>query len=139
MVTRGVPCSRRLDENFAGDQGDRVVRDGFGSGGSAAEDGEGWLSTGGDAVMEGREAAVGDVRVMGERGEVEEKVEEDEEEIPDIDDDEDEEAIIREDRRGRGSVNPLSSRIYLAPAAHPEDFADARDVNVGHCEHTLST
>ena len=106
LVTRGVPCSRRLDENFAGGE-ERVVGDGFGkTGGDGGEEGEGWLSTGGDATEE-RGAKVGDVRALGERGEVEreEEMEDEEEEIPDIDDeDEDEEAIIRETGRGKGRV-----------------------------------
>ncbi|PYI05279.1 hypothetical protein BO78DRAFT_387765 [Aspergillus sclerotiicarbonarius CBS 121057] len=94
LVTRGVPCHRRLNDNFAGDAGhdDEIVRDML-----AGEDDndDGWLRTGG-----GDEAAaaarIGDVRTVDEAGNMGEE-EQEEEEIPDMEDeDDDEEAIIRE-------------------------------------------
>ncbi|KAJ6002047.1 hypothetical protein N7522_007274 [Penicillium canescens] len=56
LVTRGVPCHRRLNDNFAGDAGleDEIVRDFLsgGDGGENAADGEdGWLRTGGGATL----------------------------------------------------------------------------------------
>lgn len=105
LVTRGVPCHRRLNDNFAGDAGteDEIVRDmlsGEGAGGAAGGDGDdGWLRTGGgrDSVADRdrHEARIQDVRTVDESGNLGEQ--EDEEEIPDMeDDDDDEEAIIRE-------------------------------------------
>lgn len=87
LVTRGVPCHRRLDANFAGEGEERVVQGGEGF----DNDAEGWLSTGGDHT--GAKASTGDVRALGDKGEVEPK-EDDEEEIPDMEDDDDAEAII---------------------------------------------
>lgn len=106
LVTRGVPCHRRLNDNFAGDAGheDEIVRDmlaGDGGEGVSAGDGDdGWLRTGGGrdtvADRDRQEAKIRDVRTVDESGNLGEQ-EEEEEEIPDMeDDDDDEEAIIRE-------------------------------------------
>src|ERR1700761_2693054 len=40
LVTRGVPCHRRLDDNFAGEAGqdETLVRDGFPAGAGEADD-----------------------------------------------------------------------------------------------------
>lgn len=101
LVTRGVPCHRRLDENFAGDAGhdEALVGDGedfksTGGPGSAGDDEDGWLRTG--SLAASQEARVRDVRTMDESGNMGER-EEDEDEIPDMEDEEDdEEAIIRD-------------------------------------------
>ncbi|KAI5283784.1 E2-like enzyme, partial [Ascosphaera aggregata] len=86
LVTRGVPCHRRLDDDFAGNAGREDVMVG-------GDDGDAWLSTGG--MTESREARIKDVRTMDDSGNVGE--EEEEEEIPDMEDDaDDDEAIIRE-------------------------------------------
>jgi ubiquitin-like-conjugating enzyme ATG3 len=101
LVTRGVPCHRRLDENFAGDAGhdEAMVGDGedfksAGGAGSPGDDEDGWLRTGGLAASQ--EARVRDVRTVDESGNIGER-EDDEDEIPDMEDEEDdEEAIIRD-------------------------------------------
>ncbi|RAL02099.1 ATG3/ATG10 family protein [Aspergillus ibericus CBS 121593] len=96
LVTRGVPCHRRLNDNFAGDAGhdDEIVRDML-----AGEDDndDGWLRTGGgDEASAAAAARIGDVRTVDEAGNMGEE-EQEEEEIPDMEDeDDDEEAIIRE-------------------------------------------
>ncbi|OOF92754.1 hypothetical protein ASPCADRAFT_210015 [Aspergillus carbonarius ITEM 5010] len=96
LVTRGVPCHRRLNDNFAGDAGhdDEIVRDML-----AGEDDndDGWLRTGGgDDAAAAAAARIGDVRTVDEAGNMGEE-EQEEEEIPDMEDeDDDEEAIIRE-------------------------------------------
>jgi ubiquitin-like-conjugating enzyme ATG3 len=99
LVTRGVPCHRRLDENFAGDAGhdEAMVGDGEdfkngGGAGSPGDDEDGWLRTGGLAASQ--EARVRDVRTVDESGNMGER-EDDEDEIPDMEDD-DEEAIIHD-------------------------------------------
>ena len=117
LITRGVPCHRRLDENFAGDAGqdEAMVQDGFASGGGGEAGGEddGWLRTGGLAASQ--EARMRDVRTVDESGNVGER--EEEEEIPDMEDeDDDEEAIIR-DPKGSGT------RAYASPLLH--SFAKA--------------
>jgi ubiquitin-like-conjugating enzyme ATG3 len=99
LVTRGVPCHRRLDDNFAGEAGqdETIVRDGFAAGESAADD-DGWLRTGGMAASQ--EARVRDVRTVDESGNLG-AAEEEEDEIPDMEDDEDDdEAIIRDPQTG---------------------------------------
>ena len=89
LVTRGVPCRRRLDENFAGADG-----------GEEAADDDGWTTAGGGAGRTENER-VGDVRTIGESGTVDVKAVEEEEEIPDMEDEEDdEEAIIRDPKAG---------------------------------------
>ena len=97
LVTRGVPCHRRLNDNFAGDAGheDEIVKDMLSAGCDDNEDG-GWLRTGGGKEERGREERIRDVRTVDDSGNLG-KEEEEEEEIPDMEDDEDdEEAIIRE-------------------------------------------
>jgi ubiquitin-like-conjugating enzyme ATG3 len=100
LVTRGVPCHRRLDDNFAsgGGAADDLIKDGF-LGGPDDNDGEddGWLRTGGASERE-QEGLRGEVRTMSESGQLGKKVsEEDEDEIPDMEDeDDDNEAIIRD-------------------------------------------
>jgi ubiquitin-like-conjugating enzyme ATG3 len=94
LVTRGVPCHRRLNEHFAGEDAaeDAIIKDGF-VGGEAGDDDDGWLRTGGMAGSQ--EAKVGDVRTVDESGRLGEL--DDEDEIPDMEDeDDDEEAIIRD-------------------------------------------
>ncbi|MDI1492382.1 MAG: E2-like enzyme [Ramalina farinacea] len=54
LVTRGVPCARRLGEGFAGSEVDKIVEAGAvkdGEDGGAEE--EGWLSTGGEGKAGG--------------------------------------------------------------------------------------
>lgn len=98
LVTRGVPCHRRLDDNFAGDAGqdETIVGDGedFKGVGTAGDDEDGWLRTGGMAASQA--ARAGDVRTVDESGNMGER-EDDEDDIPDMEDEEDdEEAIIRD-------------------------------------------
>lgn len=98
LVTRGVPCHRRLDENFAGDAGheEAVVGDGEdfkGTSGAPGDDEDGWLRTGGLAASQ--EARLRDVRTVDESGNMGER-EEDDDDIPDMEDEDDEDAIIRD-------------------------------------------
>ncbi|EGE03916.1 autophagy-like protein 3 [Trichophyton equinum CBS 127.97] len=114
LVTRGVPCNRRLDENFAGKAADIIIQGELGESSGAGGDGDddGWLNTGGD---EGAgETHEKDVRTVDDSGNVAEKEEEDEE-IPDMDDEEDdEEAIIREPAQKGGKNAPLRTySLYI--------------------------
>lgn len=102
LVTRGVPCHRRLDDNFAGGVGaaDDLVRDGFLGGPDEGEPGadadDGWLRTGGTTEKE-QEGLRSQVQTMSESGRLAQAEKEEEDEIPDIeDDDDDNEAIIRD-------------------------------------------
>ncbi|KAF2497322.1 autophagy-related protein-like protein 3 [Lophium mytilinum] len=116
LVTRGVPCHRRLDDNFAGEAGqdETLVRDGFAAGEGEPDD-DGWLRTGGMAASQ--EARVRDVRTVDESGNLGEAGE-DEDEIPDMEDDDDE-AIIREPQSGAGTAAPLRTyTLYICYSAH---------------------
>jgi ubiquitin-like-conjugating enzyme ATG3 len=123
LVTRGVPCHKRLDDDFAGGNGlaDDLVKDGF-LGGPDEEGDEGWLRTGGSSEKE-QEGLRGEVRTMSESGEIQGK-EEVEEEIPDMEDeDDDNEAIIRD--RGSEAARtyvfpfPPAYHVYLLTFIHP--------------------
>ncbi|KAI9811801.1 MAG: E2-like enzyme [Thelocarpon impressellum] len=112
LVTRGVPCHRRLDENFAGDAGqdESIVGDGFATGEGGAGD-DGWLSTGGMAASQ--EAKARDVRTVDESGNMGER-EEDEDEIPDMEDEEDDDEAIIRDPKGSGTTAPIRTyNLYI--------------------------
>jgi ubiquitin-like-conjugating enzyme ATG3 len=100
LVTRGVPCHRRLDADFAGDAGhdESIVRDGFAADG---DNDDGWLRTGG-SMAASQEAKVKDVRTVDEAGNLGESGAE-EEEIPDMEDEDDDDAIIRDTNKGSGT------------------------------------
>ncbi|KAI9929921.1 hypothetical protein ASPWEDRAFT_167586 [Aspergillus wentii DTO 134E9] len=122
LVTRGVPCHRRLNDNFAGDAGleDEIVKDMLSGGGEAGDDDgdDGWLRTGGGRdVGDRQEARIQDVRTVDESGNVGEREEEDDE-IPDMeDDDDDEEAIIREPVGGSDTTQPTRTyNLYITYA-----------------------
>ena len=105
LVTRGVPCHRRLNDNFAGAAGqdEAVVQDGFAAG-EGGEGDDGWLRTGG--LASSQEAKRREVRTVDESGNVGDKEDDDEDEddIPDMEDEEDdEEAIIRDPKGGAGA------------------------------------
>ena len=117
LLTRGVPCHRRLDDNFAGGGGaaDDLVRDGFlgGPEGEEAGDDDGWLRTGGASEKEA-EKLRGEVRTMSESGQLGNKQSEEyEEEIPDMEDeDDDNEAIIRDKGEGINAYAPPNSGMW---------------------------
>lgn len=117
LVTRGVPCHRRLDDNFAGEAGqdETIVGDGFTAGEGGTDD-DGWLRTGGMAASQ--EAKVRDVRTVDESGNL--GAAEEEDEIPDMEDDEDdEEAIIRDPQAGSNTQAPLRTyTLYITYSAH---------------------
>ncbi|KAL6250060.1 E2-like enzyme [Rhinocladiella similis] len=119
LITRGVPCHRRLDDNFAGSNGaaDDLVRDGFlgGPDDETGGDDEGWLRTGGTTEKE-QEGLRGEVRTMSESGQLGKKAseeEDDDDEIPDMEDeDDDNEAIIRD--KTDGASAPLRTyTLYI--------------------------
>lgn len=94
LVTRGVPCHRRLNDNFAGKEGlDDLVKEGEAFNPSGNDD-DGWLRTGGDPSKP--ESRPGDIRTVDDAGEVGESIGDDDD-IPDIEDEEDDpDAIIRD-------------------------------------------
>ncbi|KAI1343302.1 autophagocytosis associated protein [Xylariaceae sp. FL0016] len=90
LVTRNVPCNRRLDDNFAGDAAheEAVVGDG-----QDFNDDDGWLRTGGLSSSQPLKAK--DVRAMDDAGNVGDSLDDDDD-IPDMEDEDDDEAIIRD-------------------------------------------
>ncbi|KAJ5754693.1 hypothetical protein N7533_004236 [Penicillium manginii] len=122
LVTRGVPCHRRLNDNFAGDAGtdDELVRDmlsgGEGEGATTVDGDDGWLRTGGGrdsaANQSEQEARIRDVRTVDDSGNLGDQ--EDDDEIPDMeDDDDDEEAIIREPVGQSGTTHPSPPHLMM--------------------------
>ncbi|KAG5935025.1 E2-like enzyme, partial [Claviceps sorghi] len=98
LVTRNVPCHRRLDDDFAGDAGheEALVHDGedFKGAGGAADDEDGWLRTGGLASSQPLKAR--DVRAVDDAGNVADATDLEEDDIPDMEDEDDDDAIIRD-------------------------------------------
>lgn len=123
LVTRGVPCHKRLDDNFAGDgegAADDLVRDGFlggpdDEGSSGGGENEGWLRTGGVSEKE-QEKMRGEVQTMSESGQLGKKQSEEEDpedEIPDMEDEEDDqEAIIRDTAGGANDGSGGGSNAF---------------------------
>lgn len=96
LVTRNVPCHRRLNEDFAGDAGheESLVNDGDDfKGDNDEKDEDGWLRTGGLASSQPLKAK--EVRTVDESGNAE-KSDAEEDDIPDMEDEDDDEAIIRD-------------------------------------------
>lgn len=104
LVTRAVPCRRRLggqDLSDAGDMQDVLIT------GLADGDEEDWVSAGGTGVASKPQDRTSEVRSVENSARLEDMEEEDE--IPDMDDEEDDdEAIIRDDK-------PSGSDEYTTP------------------------
>ncbi|KAL8407580.1 hypothetical protein RB594_006418 [Gaeumannomyces avenae] len=126
LVTRNVPCNRRLNENFAGDAGleEAVVEDGdeFKSGGGGAggskdasgggDDEDGWLRTGGLASSQPLKAR--EVRTVDDAGNAGERAQpDDDDDIPDMEDDEDDEAIIRDTDASGQTTGRRTYTLYI--------------------------
>ncbi|KAK5137866.1 hypothetical protein LTR08_006635 [Meristemomyces frigidus] len=116
LVTRGVPCRRRVkDARFAGAEGS-LVSDMLGGegGGEAGGEDDGWLKAGGDTGMDrSAELNMRDVRTVDEDGGLGDKVDDDEE-IPDMDDEEDDdEAIIRDTSTSRADEGLRTYTLYI--------------------------
>ncbi|RBR06316.1 uncharacterized protein FIESC28_11118 [Fusarium coffeatum] len=96
LVTRNVPCHRRLNDDFAGDAGheEALVNDGDDFKGNAGDDEDGWLRTGG--LASSQPLKVKEVRTVDDSGNVGDREVVDDDEIPDMEDEDDDEAIIRD-------------------------------------------
>jgi ubiquitin-like-conjugating enzyme ATG3 len=117
LVTRGVPCHRRLAQHFADNAGaeDQLIKDMLGNdevGGTGGDEDDGWLRTGGMASS--REVKAGDVRTLDESGKIGD-IEDEEDEIPDMEDEEDDdEAIIRDkDTSAEGGRSKRTYNLYI--------------------------
>ena len=114
LVTRNVPCHRRLNDDFAGDAGheEALVNDGDDFKGNAGDDEDGWLRTGG--LASSQPLKVKEVRTVDDSGNVGDREVVDDDEIPDMEDEDDDEAIIRDS--GADSKN----RYALFSPSHEE-------------------
>lgn len=109
LVTRNVPCLRRLNDDFAGDAGheEALVKDGEDLVGGE-DDEVGWLRTGGLSSSQPLKAR--EIREVDDSGNVGNTVADEEDYIPDMEDEDDDEAIIRDvDDGTNGYVTPTSS------------------------------
>lgn len=107
LVTRGVPCHRRLEEGYKTAEGEQNIQ------GEDDDGEEGWLATGGHGKVEPSER---DVRTLDGSGNLHASEHEDqEEEIPDIEDEEDDsEAIIRDNTNAASTKTPLRTyTLYI--------------------------
>ncbi|KAL2888107.1 autophagy-like protein 3 [Ceratocystis lukuohia] len=122
LVTRNVPCHRRLNEDFAGDAGheEALIKDGedFGRGlgatgaAGAGDDDEGWLRTGG--MISSQPLKVKEIRTVDDLGNVgDREVVEDDDDIPDMEDEEDEDAIIKDDQADGKSSGRRTYNLYI--------------------------
>jgi len=118
LVTRNVPCHRRLNDDFAGDAGheEAVVKDGDdfaavgGGRGAGDEEDDGWLRTGGLASSQPLKAK--QVRTVDEAGNAEKDDQEDDD-IPDMEDEDDDEAIIRDTSADAKNSGHRSYTLYI--------------------------
>jgi ubiquitin-like-conjugating enzyme ATG3 len=113
LVTRNVPCHRRLDDDFAGDAGheEAIVHDGTGAGAAGGDDDEGWLRTGGLSSSQPLKAR--EVRTVDDSGNVGEKADLDDDDIPDMEDEDDDEAIIRDAGAQSSNSGRRTYNLYI--------------------------
>ena len=107
LVTRGVPCHRRLEEGYKTAEGEQNIQN------EGEDEEEGWLATGGDKKVEPTEK---DVRTLDGSGNIHASEHEDQDdEIPDIEDEEDDsEAIIRDNNASDSTKTPLRTyTLYI--------------------------
>lgn len=128
LVTRNVPCHRRLDADFAGDAGheEALVKDGedFASGEAGGDD-DGWLRTGG--LSSSQPLKLREIRTVDDAGNVGEgEVVEDDDDIPDMEDEDDDEAIIHDTKGGASNRYALSYIPFLyLMSANSDSICDA--------------
>ncbi|KAK5651053.1 hypothetical protein OQA88_1052 [Cercophora sp. LCS_1] len=113
LVTRHVPCHRRLNDDFAGDAGheEAVVEGSKGVEGFRGDDDDGWLRTGGLASSQPLKRR--EVRTVDDAGNVGDA--DDDDDIPDMEDEDDDDAIIPdadgdENRQNSGRADQSSGR-----------------------------
>lgn len=115
LVTRNVPCHRRLNDDFAGDAGheEALVNDGedFKAAAGSGADDDGWLRTGGLASSQPLKAR--DVRTVDDSGNVGPPADTEDDDIPDMEDEDDDEAIIRD--VGSDSINRYAPVSFVCP------------------------
>lgn len=111
LVTRNVPCHRRINDDFAGDAGheESLVE---GTKGAAGDDEDGWLRTGSTTKSE---PSAKDVRTMDDSGNLGDKESLYDDDIPDMEDEDDDEAIIK-DTQGDGKARYVQLAVFTVVA-----------------------
>ncbi|CAK7244154.1 MAG: E2-like enzyme [Sporothrix thermara] len=130
LVTRNVPCHRRLDETFAGAAGSGLddVVEGSGAGGKGAgddDDEDGWLRTGGAGAQKETAAAgsgksssqqAGTRRLADAADDIDDLGEDDDDDdIPDMEEEDDDEAIIPEATDPKSGNRSYTMYIMYSP------------------------
>ncbi|KAK0612651.1 autophagocytosis associated protein [Bombardia bombarda] len=111
LVTRHVPCRRRLNDDFAGDAGHEEVLV-EGSKGGSRQDDDGWLRTGG--LSRSQPSKMREVCTVDDAGNVgDRQVVDEDEDIPDMEEDDDDEAIIRDADGDGGSGGMRTYTLYV--------------------------
>ncbi|KAK4232297.1 putative autophagy protein [Podospora fimiseda] len=107
LVTRHVPCSRRLNDDFAGDAGheEAIVE-----GGNSSEE-DGWLRTGG--LTSSQPLKLREVRTVDDAGNLGDREVIEDDDIPDMEDDEDDEAIIQDTATGGSASAKRTYSLYI--------------------------
>ncbi|KAH7175918.1 autophagocytosis associated protein [Dactylonectria macrodidyma] len=113
LVTRNVPCHRRLNDDFAGDAGheEALVHDGDDFKGATGDDEDGWLRTGG--LASSQPLKVKEVRTMDDSGNVGDREVVEDDEIPDMEDEDDDEAIIRDSAADSKKAGRRTYTLYI--------------------------
>lgn len=104
LVTRNVPCHRRLDETFAGAAGsgfdDVVEGSGAGGKGNGDDDEDGWLRTGGGGgsgdAQKDASGSKSSQAAAASSHQQDDDDDDDDDDIPDMEEEDDDEAIIPE-------------------------------------------
>ncbi|KAB5559855.1 putative autophagy protein [Coniochaeta sp. 2T2.1] len=112
LVTRNVPCHRRINDDFAGDAGheESLVEGTKGAG--AGDDEDGWLRTGSPSKSE--PARSRDVRTVDDSGNIGDRESyDDEDDIPDMEDEDDDEAIIKDHEGGSKANTRRTYTLYI--------------------------
>ncbi|KAK3331095.1 autophagocytosis associated protein [Apodospora peruviana] len=111
LVTRHIPCHRRLNDDFAGDAGhEEALVEGSKGGGRGGDD-DGWLRTGG--LSSSQPLKVREVRTVDDAGNIGEREIVDEDDIPDMEDEDDDEAIIRDNDGDSKNSGKRTYSLYI--------------------------
>lgn len=111
LVTRNVPCHRRINDDFAGDAGHEESLVEGTKGAVTGDDEDGWLRTGSTSKSE--PATAKDVRTVDDSGNIGDREsydDDDDDDIPDMEDEDDDEAIIKDpegDSKAKCDLSPV--------------------------------
>ncbi|KAK4452815.1 autophagocytosis associated protein [Podospora aff. communis PSN243] len=110
LVTRHVPCHRRLNDDFAGDAGheESVVESSKGNGDG---DDDGWLRTGG--LASSQPLKLREVRTVDDAGNLGDREVVEDDDIPDMEDEDDDDAIIRDAEGGGKNGGRRTYTLYI--------------------------